>query len=342
MKTFRQDIWKKEEYTYAAAYGFMPNIRAYLHDDEEVRKCMLVVPGGGYCMVVPPEAEIVAKTFYEKGMNAFVLTYTSDITMSVPLKKQPLMDISRAVRLIRKNSKEYKIDPNSVIIAGFSAGGHVCGTLCVHYDDVEDTPEYNAFSNRPDGAILGYPVITTGEFTHIYSVMALVGNDASQEEKDYYSVEKNVTENTPPCFIWQTEKDGLVPVENSYLMAQALRSKGVSFTHHVFPRGDHGLSVASADFFRGNFGENYTMEQLGYAVENVKNGTAVNLSERRREELFEQFKLNEKKPEKNENEEKKENPPMMPWGNPFEEGWKNPFADVAMWPDMAYEWIMNM
>lgn len=337
MKTFRQDIWKKEEYTYAAGYGFMPNIRAYLHDDDEVRKCLLVVPGGGYCMVVPPEAEIIAKTFYEKGMNAFVLTYTTDITMSVPLKKQPLMDISRAVRLIRKNSKEYKIDPNSLFVAGFSAGGHVCGSLCVHFDDVDDTDEYREFSNRPDGAILGYPVITTGEYTHIYSVIALVGNDASEEEKDYFSIEKNVTENTPPCFIWQTEKDGLVPVENSYLMAQALRKKGVSFTHHVFPRGDHGLSVATEDFFKGRFGEPYTMEQLTLAIENVKNGTAVNLSERRRAELFEQFKLNEKKPE-----DKKQNPPVRPSENSKDEEWKNPYADVAMWPDMAYEWMINI
>ena len=71
MITFRKDIWDKDEYNYKAAYGFMPNIHGYIHDDDEVRACMLVVPGGGYCMVVPPEAEIVAKRFYEEGRNIF-------------------------------------------------------------------------------------------------------------------------------------------------------------------------------------------------------------------------------------------------------------------------------
>ena len=87
MKTFCEKIWEPGEYNYQAAYGFEPNIHALIHEDG-IRDCMLVVPGGGYCMCVPPEAEIVAKEFYDRGMNAFVLTYTTDITMSVPLKNQ--------------------------------------------------------------------------------------------------------------------------------------------------------------------------------------------------------------------------------------------------------------
>jgi len=108
MKAFRLDLWKPEEYDYAAAYGFMPNVHAFLHDeDDSVRKCMLVVPGGGYCMLAPHEGELVAMEYYRMGLNVFVLTYTNDITMCVPLKKQPMSDLSRAVRLVRKNAGEY-------------------------------------------------------------------------------------------------------------------------------------------------------------------------------------------------------------------------------------------
>ena len=92
MKQFRRDIWEDGEYTYAAAYGFTPNVRAFLHEpgedgateDSAMRDAMLVVPGGGYCMLAAHEGEPVAKAFYESGMNVFVLTYTTDITMSVP------------------------------------------------------------------------------------------------------------------------------------------------------------------------------------------------------------------------------------------------------------------
>ena len=72
MKTFRKDLWKSDEYTYEAAYGFMPNIRAYLHDeDDEIRRTILVVPGGGYCMCTPHEGELVALEFYKKGADIY-------------------------------------------------------------------------------------------------------------------------------------------------------------------------------------------------------------------------------------------------------------------------------
>ena len=61
MKTFRVDLWKPEEYTYEAAYGFMPNLHAYLHEeDDSPRRCMIVVPGGGYCMLAAHEGELPA------------------------------------------------------------------------------------------------------------------------------------------------------------------------------------------------------------------------------------------------------------------------------------------
>ena len=326
MKSFIEKIWEPGEYNYAAAYGFEPNIHGFVHEDG-VRDCMLVVPGGGYCMCVPPEAEIVAKSFYERGMNAFVLTYTTDITMSVPLKKQPLNDIARAVRFIRSRAAEYALT-DKLIICGFSAGAHVCGTLAVHFEDAADTNgKYKNISCRPDGVILSYPVITTGEYTHIYSVWALLGQNAPASEMEYYSLEKNVTEKTPPCFIWQTATDNLVPVENSYLFARALKEKGVPFAHYVFPDGWHGLSVATKEFFEGNFGEPYTMEQVDRAVKAVKEGKGVNVSDERRKELESQFADDAP-------------PPPKPQETPAELAVK--FRDVAMWPDLAMVWIASL
>ena len=323
MKRFRADIWKADEYDYPAAYGFTPNIFAYLHNDDEVRDCMLVVPGGGYCMVVPHEGELVAMEFYNRGMNVFVLSYTTDITMSVPLKKQPLQDISRAVRYIRSRESEYRINADKLVICGFSAGGHVCGSLAVHFDDVKDPdPELERISNRPDGVILSYPVITTGKYTHEDSVRALLGNDPSPEELEYFSLEKQVSDNTPPCFLWQTEEDGLVPVENSYLFAMALREKKISFAHYVFPSGFHGLSIANAEYFRGWSGGEYTMEQTMRAARAVKDGKGVNVSDKRREELIEQFF----------------------GGNEFEaQGIDFSLEeDVGLWSDLAWAWINRL
>lgn len=244
-------IWKEAEYHYPLACGFIPNLVSYIHEESEERPAMLVVPGGAYCVVSPTEGEIVAKSFYQAGYNAFVLTYTTDILVREPLKMQPLQDISRAVRVIRRRAEEFGICPEKVAVCGFSAGGHLAGSLCVHYGDIEDPDsEYAGISNRPDAAVLSYPVITSGEYAHRGSFEALLGKEASREELEYMSLEKHVTPQTPPCFLWQTVEDKTVPVENSYLFAQALKEAGVPFAHHVFARGEHGLSLADQQWLR--------------------------------------------------------------------------------------------
>lgn len=336
MRFERIDLWADGEYDYPAAYGFKPNLRTYIHEDETIRECMLVVPGGGYCMVVPPEAGIVAEEFYNRGMNVFVLTYTTDITMSVPLKKQPLNDISRAVRLIRRNSDDYRINPDRLFVCGFSAGAHVCGSLCTHFNDVEDmNPDYNGFSNRPTGAILSYPVITSGKYTHIYSIQALLGYEPTEQELDYFSLEKNVTSDTPPCFIWQTAEDNLVPVENSYLMADSLKNAGVMYAHLVFPKGFHGLSIPTERFFRGDFPDNYTCEQLDATLPHIKDRTAINVSEQRYRELDEQFFGNDEKTHSNDGEQSE-------GVQPDAAAMADMFADVAMWPELAISWMKKV
>lgn len=320
IKRSLEKIWKDGEYNYDASYGFTPNVFAYIHPDTEKRPCMLVVPGGGYCMCCSHEGELPAMEFYNRGMNVLVLSYTTDITMSVPLKKQPLNDISRAVRFIRKNADKYCIDPAKVFIMGFSAGAHVCGSLAVHYDDITDPDtELNTISNRPDGVILSYPVITTGEYTHADSIKTLLGPDPTDEELLYFSLEKQVKEKTPPCFIWQTQEDGLVPVENSYLFAMALRKNKVPFAHYVFPAGYHGLTIANDTFFKGWSGGNYTMEQTMRAAFNVREGKGVNVSEKRKQEIIEQFFE----------------------GNEFQEDGIDMSLkeDVGLWSDLAWAFI---
>lgn len=330
MKQQKFTIWREDEYHYPMAFGFVPNIMTYLHDDGQTRPCMLVVPGGGYCVVSPTEGEIVAKRFYEKGYQAFVLTYTTNLLMMEPLKKQPMQDLSRAIRYIRKHAEEFCVDPDRLVICGFSAGGHLCASVCVHYEDVEDVCEdYTNISNRPDAAILSYPVITSGEMAHKDSFCALLGMKpdpetgahictASEEELEYMSLEKHVTPDTPPCFLWQTATDEAVPVENSYLFAEACRKNGVLHAHHVFSQGRHGLSLANEEWASGNYGEPYTMEQIMNLVDAVKEGK-VPVPEEIKAGLLEMF----------DHPENQTNPDAQP------------SEEVAVWPELAASWLKN-
>lgn len=267
MEYTKHILWSPEEYAYPLAAGFTPFLTSYIHPEGAARPAMLVVPGGGYCFVAPSEGGPVATEFYNAGYNAFVLTYTVNPMSTHPLGLQPLRDISRAVRFIRKNSESFSIDKDRLAICGFSAGGHLCASLCVHYNDIADPdPATGSFSNRPDAAILSYPVIASpysaGKLAHEGSFIALLGADASADQLDYMSLEKHVTPDTPPCFLWQTAEDDCVPVENSYLFAQACKAAGVPFAHHVFTSGQHGLALADDAWLRDDYGPRYTLEPL--------------------------------------------------------------------------------
>lgn len=273
-------FWQDGEYNYPLAFDFRPNLRQYLIGDGQVHPCMLVLPGGGYAVVVPPEGELVAKRFNELGYNCFVMTYTTNQLMREPVMDQAMKDLARAIRFVRKNADEYRIDPSKVYVCGFSAAGHVCASVCDYWKELTDeNPLYKGISCRPDAAVLSYPVITSGEYAHKDSFKFLLGadiydreDDEAKELLDRYSLEKHVSPGNPPCFIWQTETDNLVPVKNSYLYADALKAAGVRYEHITFPEGFHGLSIPNRDWAQGNHGEPYTAEQSFALVKAIKEG----------------------------------------------------------------------
>ena len=276
----RIEFWKDGEYSYPLAFDFRPNLRKYLIEDGKVHPCLMILPGGGYAVVVPPEGELVAKRFNELGYNCFVMTYTTNQLLRAPVMDQAMRDLARAVRFVRKNAAQYRIDPDKLYVCGFSAAGHVCASLCNYWDEIEETdPEYKDISCRPDAAILSYPVITSGEYAHQDSFRFLLGKDIYEREDDEakalldrYSLEKHVKPNNPPCFIWQTETDDLVPVQNSYLYADACKKAGVKYEHITFPEGPHGLSIPNLDWAKGNHGEPYSAEQSFALVKAIKEG----------------------------------------------------------------------
>ena len=276
---FRMDLWTPDEYRYPLAYSFVPNVVAYLHDDPQPRPCIIVAPGGAYCFLSPTEGEIIADRFFACGYNAFVLSYTTDLTSSQPLKRQPMEDISRAIRLIRSKAEELHIIPDQLAICGFSAGGHLCASICVHHMDVVDPDAaLQQYSNRPDAAILSYPVITSGTYTHEQSMRALLGAHPGEAELDYAANERNVSTQTPPCFLWHTMTDASVPVENSLLFADACKKNGVPYALHLFSDGPHGLSTADDIWVEESWKADYVLEQAYAIMDQAKQGNLFDSS----------------------------------------------------------------
>ena len=100
---------------------------------------------------------------------------------------------------------------------------------------------------RADRLILSYPVITGGEYAHRGSFERLLGPTPEERALRWFSLETQVTAETPPTFLWQTATDDSVPVQNSLLFAQSLMQAHVPVELHIYPKGAHGLSLATEE-----------------------------------------------------------------------------------------------
>lgn len=212
-----------------------PSLKAY--PAEGSRGAVVVLPGGGYQYKADHEGGQIARMLTSQGISAYVLDYR---VCPCP-HDAPLSDARRAIRVVRSLGYE------KVGVLGFSAGGHLCCSAAVHFDegDGDSADPIERISSRPDAFIPCYPVVTMGKYTHKGSRQRLLGGEWENEELvRFYSNELQVKENTPPAFIWHTAEDGSVPVQNSLMLAHALADKGILFELHVFPKGHHGLGLA--------------------------------------------------------------------------------------------------
>jgi len=241
-------LWEKSAPGALGSTPFdIPTLKPYLPDPAKATgAAMIICPGGGYGGLAPHEGEGYAKWLSGNGITAFVLKYR----LGSHGYRHPVMlqDAARAVRTIRADAAKWKVDPKRVGIIGSSAGGHLASTLLTHFDagDPNAADPIDRMSSRPDLGVLCYAVITMGPNTHKGSKANLLGKDPAPELVELLSNEKQVTRETPPCFIWHTWEDQSVPVENSLEFARALREKGVPFDLHIYQKGGHGMGLGKA------------------------------------------------------------------------------------------------
>ena len=222
-------------------------LTAYLPDEVmqgyPPRPCVLILPGGGYRFVSPREGEPVALRFAAEGFHACVLQYSVSEDSVFPTA---LCDVLWAMAVIRSHSLEWHLDPAKIAVCGFSAGGHLAACLGAFwkrgtYLNLAGVTEDLA---KPNALILCYPVITSGVYAHTGSFEALLGkNYGNPGQMEALSLEKQVTHDMPPCFLWHTADDGTVPVQNTLLFASALSAHRVPYELRIFESGSHGLSL---------------------------------------------------------------------------------------------------
>ena len=206
-----------------------------------VRPSIIVIAGGGYTGICEREGEPIALSYFAKGYNVFTLEYSC----APNFYPTQLIEACLAVAYVKENAQRLGINQNQVAVAGFSAGGHLAGMTATLFGEecLAEILKDKKDLARPDAVILGYPVISSGEYAHEGSIYNITGGNNALLDK--VSLEKQVSENSVPAFIWATVNDDLVPSEDAFEYAYACKKKGVKFEFHLYEDGRHGLGLAT-------------------------------------------------------------------------------------------------
>lgn len=186
---------------------------------------IIICPGGAYnILAFDKEGTEIATWLNSLGFTAFVLQYR------VPKRQEgALMDIQRAIRLVRSHAGEYGLKPNKIGVMGFSAGGSLSARAATLYAKKSYIPVDTAdsLSCRPDFALPIYPAYLD------------LGPNRS------LTPELLVNKDTPTMFLFATADDNYG--NSALVMAGALRDAKVPVELHFLAKGGHGYGLRAGN-----------------------------------------------------------------------------------------------
>ncbi len=224
-----------------------PDLTVFLPAQDKANgSAVLICPGGGYsALAFDHEGNAIAKWLNDNGIAGIILKYRLPSDQIMKDKSiGPLQDAQEAMRVIRRNANDWKIDPKKVGVIGFSAGGHLASTLSTHYAEKVYEVKDNS-SARPDFSLLIYPVVSFDTaITHRGSRNNLIGIKPDAKQVERFSNELQITAETPPAFLVHSADDKAVPVMNSIGYFRGLQKNNIPVELHVFQKGGHGYGLA--------------------------------------------------------------------------------------------------
>ena len=185
-------------------------------------KAVIVFPGGGYRhLAAKKEGSLVGEWLIKQGITAFVVKYR------VPSRKDvnaALQDGQRTIRFVRGNANKFSIDPESVGVIGFSAGGHLSASMIHEFEkpSYSNIDDLDKLSCRPDFGILVYPAYL----------------DRSQESNNPLG---KVADSEIPIYITISKKDRFIKGIETYL--PILQKAKVNVAYFPYEEGAHGTGL---------------------------------------------------------------------------------------------------
>lgn len=229
-------------------------------DSNRLYPAMIFFFGGGWNTGKITHFEYHARHFSGKGLICFLVDYrVKSRHGTTPFES--LKDAKSAIRFIRSQAKQFRVDTGRIIAAGGSAGGHLAAATAV-IDDFNEASDDLTISCKPNALVLYNPVIDNGPGGYGFERIGIQYKD--------FSPLHNIRAGTPPVVFFLGTKDRLIPVETAQYFRTVMEKVGSRCDLHLFEDQDHG-------FFNYGNQQYYTetvrlteefLQSLGYLGEN--------------------------------------------------------------------------
>ncbi len=221
-------------------------LRLYYPSDmasEEARAAIVFFFGGGWRGGTMEQFAPHARHYAERGMVGVLADYRVESRHgTTPF--EAVRDAKSAIRYLRAHADSLGIDPQRIVAAGGSAGGHLAaaaGTL----DGLEEPGEDLSVSSRPDALVLFNPVFDNGPQGYGFE---RVGGMASYRQ---ISPLHNIDDTAPPTVVFLGTRDHLVPVATAVDYCRRMTEAGVYCELHLYGGQEHGFfNARSPEYYR--------------------------------------------------------------------------------------------
>ena len=227
---------------------------------------LIIIPGSGWYMPQRYDAPALkdnkyvaalASRFSEAGYTAFVINHRASPRFRYPAA---IEDAQRAVRFIRHNASAYGVDGRRLGAWGASSGGHLAALLGTldGAGDPNDSDPVNRESAKVQAVVAIFPATDLASLRsmgtpHVGMFMGFFYPDPKSappglirqdepEIKAYRdaSPTTHVTRDDAPFLLIHGDADVIVPLQQSDLLEQKLRSAGVEVQLIKVAGGQHG------------------------------------------------------------------------------------------------------
>lgn len=259
---FEAGLERRKEASTIEIYKTIGNIELEAHifypedfKEGDQRATYLFFHGGGWSIGIPEWGYKNCQRYSAKGMVAISFEYRlTDIHQSNLLNC--VRDAKSAILWTRKQAATLGIDPDKLVAAGFSAGGHLaaCTAILDEYEEVDDA----GLSSKPNAIIIQ---------SATYNTLKKYWFGRKSEQKaasisNFHQLKANLV---PAIFFHGTE-DHLAPISEFTEFRDKMDSLGNDYEYKIFENVGHFFNNPEARKTVQEMTDNF-LTKLGY-IEN--------------------------------------------------------------------------